>query len=266
MKVSILIVTHGKDFPWLRWSLKSIAKFATGFHEVVVCIPSSEDWHQVLNFATGYSGQAILRFNHFDQWPGKGFVHHMDRIIHADQICPQADFILHMDSDCIFTEPVTPEDYFWGGKPVLIGAPYPWIVAKFNNPHHLRWKEAVERALGGTSEREFMRRHPAVHYRDLYQQTRDAILKHTRQPSSDYIRASQNTFPQTFAEFPTLGEVAWRDLRESYYWINQESDPWPKDKLIQFWSYGPMNKPNNVWQGGTMVEMVPQEVFNRLLA
>lgn len=265
MKVSILIVTHERDFPWLRWCLRSIAKYAKGFEEVVVCLPSHDPWNSVMNFATGYTGQPFLRFRCFDEWPDKGFVHHMERILHADEICTDADFILHMDADCIFVDHVTPDDYFVDGKPVLIGAPYDWIVQKFNNSYHYCWQTAVENAIGGKPEREWMRRHPAVHHAAVYPAARKLIAEHTGQPVSDYIRSTQNTFPHGFAEFPTLGEVAWRHFRDRYHWLRQETDPWPKDKLWQFWSHGPLDQTQNVWNGGTLHEMNPIKVFEKYL-
>ena len=265
MRVSILIVTFERDFLWLKCCLKSIAKFATGFHEVIVAIPEETPFN-TMSWLFGVFPKLTLRLAPFEDWPGKGFVRHMDRIMHADEICPDSDFILHMDADCIFTEPVRPDDYFVDGKPVLITAPYEWIVRKFNNPHHLRWRDAVVNAIGGSSGREGMRRHPAVHHPRVYHMARALIEQYTGKPVSEHIRGTQETFPQGFAEFPTLAEVAWRHFRSDYHWIAQETDPWPTDKLLQFWSHGPIDKPQNVWQGGELHVMTPLEVFNRLIA
>ena len=60
MKVSILIVTYGKDFHWLKWCLKSIEKFSTGFHELVVAIPMNEPWEAVQEFCNEYDGPIPL--------------------------------------------------------------------------------------------------------------------------------------------------------------------------------------------------------------
>lgn len=266
MKVSILIATFDRDFGWLRWCLRSIGKFATGFHEVVVAIPEATPAAAAIALTKDCPGLPVFRFHTFDDWSGKGFVRHMDQIIHADQICPDADFILHLDSDCIFTQPVTPRDYFLNGKPVLLGAPYEWIVKTTGNHHYLAWKKAVEAAIGGMTTVERMRRHPAVHYRMTYQKTRDCILAHTGKLSSEYIRTTRNEFPQTFCEFATLGEVAARYFGNAYALLDQSRGEQPPDKLMQFWSHAPMDGIQKVWQAGQPQEMVPLRVFERLLA
>lgn len=237
MKVSILIVTHLKDFHWLKWCLRSIEKFATGFHEVVVSIPEDTDWKACRDLCNSYRGSTPLRLDTYEDWPGKGFVRHMERIICADQICPDSDYILHMDSDCFFTDQVTPTEYIREGKPVLVHARYDWIVSAFQNENFRYWQTAVENAIGGRPEREAMRRHPAVHYRHVYAATRGMITNHTRRNSGDYIRSTRNEFPQSFCEFATLGEVAWRHYRNDYHWIDQETEGKPAEKLRQCWSY-----------------------------
>lgn len=264
-KTSILIVTFEKDFHWLKWCLRSIEKFAAEFYEVVIAVPGDEDWKLCRELSAGYHGPVSMRWHTYDDWPDAQFNHHMERLCHADEICSSADFILHMDADCIFTSPVIPDDYFVQGKPVLIGAPYAWVVEKFQNHYHLKWKEAVENALGGVSQYEFMRRHPAVHYKRLYSLCRELMQKHTGKNPSDYIRSVQGTFPHGFAEFPTLGEVAFRHFRNDYNFLFQPGCQWPEDKLMQFWSHGPMDAANNVWKNGGLISVIPNEVFKQLL-
>lgn len=264
MKTSILIITYCNHFHWLVWCLRSIHKFATGFDEVVVVVPNTTPSREVSNLSCMYDGRVRLHWSTFDEWPGLGFLHHEYMTLCADELLPDSDFVLHMDADCVFCEPVKPEDYFVDGKPVLIGARYDWVVKTFDNPYHYKWRDAVERALGGKSELEFMRRHPAVHYRSVYPKSRECIQRHTGLPSAQYIMRQQNTFPQGFAEFPTLGEVAWRHFHDQYHWLNQENDPWPHDKLIQFWGHGTLTEANNVWRGGRIVSLVPMDEFRRL--
>lgn len=264
MKVSILIVTHTKDFQWLEHCLRSIEKYSSGFLEVMLALPMDTPWGDLTDLLAGLNGNPPVHIHPFEEWPGKGFVHHAYLICCAEQLCKDADFILHMDADCVFREPVRPDDYFVSGKPVLIGAPYDWVVNQFSDKTHYKWRDAVEAAIGGKSEQEFMRRHPAVHYRHLYPKARYEILTHTHQDPADYIRSTKNDFPQTFAEFPMLGEVAWRYFHPLYEWVRQDRDPWPHDKLIQLWSHGSPDKPNNVWIGGRLHAVVPNDLFNQL--
>lgn len=272
MKTSILIVTHGKDFPWLKYCLKSIQKFARGFHELVVAIPLNEPWGEVSDTINEYDGKIPLRIHVFDEWPGKGFCHHMWLIMCADQICPNAEMVLHMDADCIFCLPTEPKDYLREGgplglRPELIKARYDWIVKRFNNPAHYCWQKAVQDAIGSPKpEFEFMRRHPAVHWSATYPEARRLIMDHTGRPAEDYIRSTRNEHPQTFAEFPCLGEVAWRKFHDYYHWIDQETDPWPIDRMIQFWSHGGLTAHQEAWYGGQQRVVIPINEINRILA
>jgi FkbM family methyltransferase len=110
--IDIFIKTYYKDFPWLEFCLKSIKKFASGFRDIVIVsdndgrkIPSSiTDILPVKVFYSslpkppseitqpvGYIWQQIIKL----QW--------MD---YSD-----ADNVLIMDSDEMFSEPTTPNDF-----------------------------------------------------------------------------------------------------------------------------------------------------------
>src|SRR5689334_6680397 len=121
MNTSILILTHKKDFGYLKYCVRSINKFARNFHEVVLLFPDT-DWGEF----TDIIGPEIMSQNEIKyiplagkEWPGRGMLWHMHEIMHADKHCRDADFIGHMDSDSIFIEPVTPETFIKDGKPYL---------------------------------------------------------------------------------------------------------------------------------------------------
>lgn len=209
-----------------------------------------------------YDGPIELRWKVFTEWPNKGFVSHMNEIIHADNWC-DGDFICHVDSDCFFYEPVTPDTYFQDGKPILMYSSFDYVCERDNTQAYRNWKTAVERAIGGVCNWECMRRHPAVHYRKTYEQTRSDIAAYTGKRAEQHISEQRSTFPQTFAEFPTLGEVAWRHFRKDYHWINQETDPHPPDPLAQCWSHGPMDKPQGVQLKGKYGQHIPMELIRK---
>jgi len=265
-KVSILIVSHAKDFEWLRYCLQSIERFATGFHEVCVFLPAHESWIGASQIAAAYNGSIPLRIAVEDQWPDKPFMFHEWLIINADNLCPDADFICHIDSDCVFHHPVTPEEYFVEGKPVLLFADYNWICKRFNNPNFMHWKTATVLAIGGNPIYETMRRHPAVHPLKTYRKTREVIQSHTGMEASAYIRRQRDTFPSTFAEFPILGEVARRYFLNEYRWINQETEPCPADKLWQFWSHAAPELEQDTWIDGSYVTVNPKAHIEARLA
>lgn len=263
MKVSIIIVSFSKHFPWLKQCLRSIEKYASGFHEVCICVPH-EDVAEMVQIEGWYNGAVPLRVSPYLDWESKGFLRHMDVIMHSDQYCPEADFVFHMDSDCFFLEPVKPEDYFVNEKPVLMYARYEWL-GKIE-PTILCWQEASYRALGWTPEMETMRRHGACHYRELYLQTRQWIERHTGKLISDYIKEQRNEHPATFAEFPTLGAYAWRFLSQQYHWINQETQIRPRDLMMQGWTHQTdFNAPLQIWHADQKITIIPNEMFAKYL-
>ena len=234
MKVAILMVTYGKDLEFAERSLRSIEKFASGFSEVRVVVPY-QDW---IAF-NAIAGSATV--DSFVEAKGKGMVHHMAMICRGDMILPEADAILHMDADCLFTEPVTPADYIVNGKPVLVRQRY----EDFKETQRTRysWKKCVLAATGIDPEWETMCRHPSVHLPCVYAKTRELIRAWTGIDYESYILSCRNEFPQTFAEFPTLGAVAWEYFRDRYDWVDVKDTPRPK--LKDFWSHGGMDMVND---------------------
>lgn len=239
----ILIVSCAKHFPWLRYCLKSIVRFSKGFHQVKILVPD-DDLSAMSPLLTELSTDfgPPIRIQAFKDWPGKGFLRHEHIVMCADEYS-EADFILHTDSDCVFTEPFSPADYFIDGKPVLMYGSYHWLVTT-QQANLGMWQEAVERAVGAPSVNEFMRRHPAVHYRQLYPLARARMQAHTGMDPADFIASCREEFPQGFCEFNTLGEVAWRYLHDDYRWWSQEKEGFIKPhKIVQF-SSG--NSPANI--------------------
>lgn len=258
---SILIVTCEKDFVWLEWCLRSIDKFATGFKEVVIALPDHCPMPRFL-FETG---KVKRRFWAEEEWKGNGMMWHMNVKMNADLVCPESDFILHLDSDCIFCEPVAPLDYFVDGKPVLMYARYDWICARFDNQTFRHWQQDVQRCLGGNPTLEFMRRHPAVHYRELYPLARSEIQKFTGRSCEELMRGMSSHFPQAFCEFNTLGEIAWRHRHSDYHWVNHELGR-PHDKVVEFWSHSPPHMPQELtWTDAPRRKFVPMEVIKEII-
>jgi len=232
MNVDIFIVSVGKHFNHLKYALRSIKKFASGFRRTLVLVPQKDISAMRELLSESPENTEIITFN---EWQDKGFLTHMWLIMCSDEYSP-ADYILHFDSDCVFTEPVTPEDYFVDGKPVLMYADFDWLCT--TQQANLRmWQEATINAVGKPVDIETMRRHPAVHHRELYFLARQAIEHHTGIGTMEYIRSGRNEYPQLFAEFPTLGIVAWRYMKDDYHWRDQQSQGFPHSKLHQNWSH-----------------------------
>lgn len=256
MKTSILIVSHAKDIRWAKFCLFSIKQFATGFYEVVVAVPTAD----IGAFADTAQATGV-RLVPFDQArPPLGHLDHEVQKCMADKYCPTTDCVMHVDSDCFFRAPVTPDTYFHDGKPVL-------LIQDFNNAGPARcWKASTEKALGHAVKYETMRRHPAVHYLGVYENLRDAVSRAHRCHFSQYV-LSQPTNPIGFSEFNCLGQIAllpqWRDR---YTVINVDFAPYPQSPLVQFWSHGPLESYQDVFIDGEKHHVIPLSFMASALA
>lgn len=204
-----MIVSFLPDLEFLRYCLRSIQKFATGFAGVTVVVPDRDE--EAFEFVEAYG--ATLKC--FDEPAGKGFNAHQLQIIEADRYCPLADYLLFMDSDCVFWEPVKPENYFVDGKPIHLRERYDTLTNKVR----LNWRTAVTAATGIEPEYEGMARLPALHIREVFQATRDRISTHTCKFHDQYILGCKNDFPQGFSEFNVLYAVAHEQFYDRYYWV-----------------------------------------------
>jgi len=240
----IVIVSFLPDLEWITLSLRSISKYASGFSGVTIIVPW-DDLGSFLPFeAWRTKDGAPIRVKKYIDLKGKGMLMHEVMICSADIYCPHADFIMHMDSDCLFHEPVTPEDYIRNGKPDLLMVKYSSFPD--GRAEH-RWQQNVVRALGLGVEFfpfETMQRHPSVHVREVYKSMREQIENVHKCPFNQYVIEQENSWPQGFAEFPTLG--AWAhfhaDLHKLYNFIEIEkpdiqSHPKTAHKVTQFWSH-----------------------------
>ncbi len=250
MKTSILAVTYRRDFRYLVFALRSALKYAKGFDKLVVSCPRTDqnELEQMVRDVRGFWPSTMpIVTRYFDEWPGKGMLHHMFIIMNADCIT-ESDFIVHLDSDHVFTDIVHPEDYIKGGKPDLVCAEFDWLIGHEHfdgkekgkvEPGVRNWQNASFRALGVTDSLEFMRRAPMVHCACVYAQARKDIEAHTGEKLESFMQDQRNRYPQTFAEFQTLGSVAYRKFNDRYNWLRQEKDQWTSGFIRQAWSHRP---------------------------
>lgn len=244
----LLYSTFSRDLAWMDISLQSFKKYASGFSEVAIVVPTV-DIDKFLYLEKKYSTPNCPVFiKSFLEYPGKGFLHHMAMTCCADVFLPRMSFILHMDPDCLFHAPVTPDDYFVDGKPVLMIEPYQ-AIQQAGHAGRYGWKKQTEEILKFETPYETMCRHPAVHYKWLYKAMREWIeAKHTT-PFIDLVLRQQNAFPQGFGEFNSLGSYAVDRFKDKYHLIDrgfdgEMNDPAPK--VTQLWSYTGIGSPENV--------------------
>lgn len=229
-KTAILIVSYSHDIPYLELNLQSIQKFARGFESVVLVVPKDEK-EQFEKFRNQCRIQTYERDKDSVKW----HIHAQAQKCKGDLFCPNADYILHTDSDCIFTEPVRPEDYFVEDKPVMVIKPYALIK---DSP----WKGVTQDALQMTVEYSFMERHPSVYPRDLYESMRSYVESLHKMPFEQFMLSRKPTFPWGISEHNLLGAYGFRFMNPMFHWIEVPKDPLPHEKLRQFWSLSPVDK------------------------
>jgi hypothetical protein len=211
--VSIVIVTCKRDAEMLRYCLASIKKYATGFDEVVVVVPVQD----VKHFA--WVKDATLTT--MAEVPNKGFICHLIQKCRADELCPKADFILHLDADCLFWRPVTPGDFVRDGRCLMVRERYEDIGHR--NTNRLIWRQVVDRAIGFTPEWEGMTRHPAIYPRALYAKVRERVYHQWGgMPFDAYVMTCENNFPQGFAEHPTFAAVGIQEMEDKFNFVDYD--------------------------------------------
>lgn len=255
MKSALLWVTYGKDLPFFEASLASYVKFASCFDYAKVIVP-----HVDVDAFRRLCDPAHVHVSGIEEPPGKGMVMHMAMQMMGDlHFPPDADFIFHIDADCVFNQPATPGDWLAGGiKPIMPFRDFDRLLTRpverdemetfmgytgrkidFNRGAYL-WKFAADFALGFPTHRQTMTNMPVVHHRKVYRLARELIEKRFDTDIVSHICAGRNEWPQQFCEFETLGAVAHRYFDADYHWHDidlQGGYPQPQ-KVTQTWSHG----------------------------
>jgi hypothetical protein len=212
MTCDVFIRSYRNDFQWLKYCLRSCEKHLSGFNRIHIAIPaddiriyqphSHEVVHIVDNWSDDYIGQQYTK-------------------LCADMFC-YSDFILHVDSDCIFTSPTSPQDFMFNEKAVILhedGVETPWVPI-------------VARTMGFNMESEYMRRLPMIYPRWIYAGFREFIEKQHGMKLKEWMKIQPF---HEFSEFNCLGAWLWRFAREGVEWKLPSEMP---TKAKQFWSWG----------------------------
>jgi hypothetical protein len=219
---ALFIRTYWKDLDWLSLCLASVARYCRGFQDVVVVIPrASEPWLRRASLPP--VGRIEFCRDYKDDYLGQQATK-----LHADTFT-DAEFICHVDSDCIFVRPASPEDFIVEGRPrirmraiELLGRERPW-------------QRPTEKFLGWPVDHDFMRHPPFTFPRWLYPQVREhAAIQHV--VDLDAYLAMQP--PRGFSEFNVMGAFAWARCRERFLWTQCAEEPPPDSPCRWYWSWG----------------------------
>ena len=228
-RVDLFIVSHAPDFRWLSFCLRSIFKFAKGFGDVVVVIPKKDEKEYMMQ------GLPAVNLQTYEEpAPPLGHLGHLCVKCHAEAYS-QGEYFCHLDSDCVFTEPVTPDSYFHKGKPVLLKRLYAKLEGEAKA--QVWWQEQTERALGIPCPWLTMCRHPSIYHRDLYGEMRAWISIEHNCSFEDYVLKQKPTRLPGFSEFCALGAFALANNPNAYHWFDVTHTPYPHNPLKQYWSF-----------------------------
>jgi hypothetical protein len=218
----IFIRTYAGDAEWLRYCLRSIVKFATGFHSTtVVCPVASHDVIHPIAAEFGCPYDACEQLN-VDDYVGQQATKML-----ADKWCA-ADIVCFMDSDSVLVRPFTPESVVGpDGKVQLLKTRYDGI--------DLPWQEITEQVVGFPVAWEYMRRHPFAYPKELLPLVRQRIEEFQGMPFEQFIRSIPG---RHFSEFNAIGAVADRLYPEMIDWVDTAEHALPEVYVKQFWSWG----------------------------
>lgn len=205
MTTDLLIRSWVNDFEWLTYSLRSIQRFATGFRNVIVVTPNGQ---------IPPTGSVETVFHVHEH--GEGYMAQQVTKLHADAYS-DADYFAYLDSDVIFTRPVTPDDLIENGKVRWLYTPY----ASIDSGDGQTWKEPTAKVMMQPVPHEFMRRHPLVAPRWALEGFRHWMWKVHGMSLEHYILTQPG---RSFSEWNALGAWLWFYHRDKVEWQNTDED------------------------------------------
>lgn len=227
MITTIFIRTCKKDIEWIPYCLKSIEKYGKGFDETVLICPDHEK--EAFQHFKG------VRLSYVEHYENDHLGQQLDKIEAWRRVAN--GLVVFMDSDCLFTHPVTPESFFLDGKVFVPKTPY-------NDPlvsDARCWQKPTQGFLGWPVRFEYMHRFPLVYWSSTLKNFHDWFVRTRKTPLRDAV-LSVPVLPHyrfgAFSEFNVIG--AWAEVHEGerYRFIDRTKDPVPERVVRQFWTWG----------------------------
>lgn len=201
---------------------------------------------------------------------GTGVARAQVAMLRVDEMCPGADYLWLMGSDCLVASEFTPEPYFENEKPVMLYNTYEHLL-KYH-PAVMAWKTGTERILQMETPYECMRRVPSLATPEMYLRVRKHVEMAHGKPFDEFIISNHLKHNDT-SETNILGGYAWQYMRDTFTWVNmdvayQESmDKYP-NAVLQFWSHGGLDRPCDqryTYSGGSTFGKTPRAIFREIL-
>lgn len=221
MNTDIFIRTYEGDAKWLRYCLRSLRKFASGFNETIIVCPEGSA-HAIQPLAEEFGA----RFHTCKQLHPDDYVGQQATKMLADTWC-NSEFICFVDSDVVFTRPASPADSFRDGKIWMLKTKYSTISCP--------WQPITESAVGFAVQFEYMRRFPLTYPTRLLPMVRCHIEATHGVPFAQFIRSIPG---RCLSEFNVLGALADNLALEEFLWMDTATCALPEAFSKQFWSWG----------------------------
>jgi len=237
----ILIISCPRDFAWLVWALRCIAKHCTGFQGVTVAHPSvdAERFERLKD-------QFDVRLHGYREPPGKGHIFHMAMMASADTFLPAGTkYVLTTDSDGMFHTPSVPENFAWNDKPYWIMRSWDSLITPCStNPgqkvisDNMQWRGPTAAQIGFDPEVFTMCMNIQLIPLDLLAAYRAHIESVQHRNFFEYMTAGRNDFPPDRMDFTAMGAYFYRHHRDRFHWFYVSAPPYPKDRKKAYWSWG----------------------------
>lgn len=278
MNHQVLIASYHKDFIWLGPCLASLKKFSVGFLPPVISV-SPDDYFGACAVVSRHFPEATVVVHCDPRGVAKGNLRAQLSMMNSDVLCPSADYVWLVGSDCIVHEKFSPEPFFRDGRPVLLTNSYEHLLKYVPRACILPWQDGVEQALGFRPTHEYMRRLPLMYHRRLFKDAREAVEARHACSFTDYVydvhhNVNNGDRPErsdasNFSESNLLGAYADRYFPGAFYWICLDDQPnLIPNPMIQFWSHGGLDKACDVrfdYAGGNTFGKTPRTVITEVL-
>ena len=238
MTTDIFIKTYHKDFLWLEYCLKSIAKFTSGFRNLILI--SDEDGNLIPDFMLNIVPNTIVTYvkvpNAYSREIDHGVGYMWQQYIKLTWYkYTDAENVLLLDSDSMLTKPTTPSSFQINNK-------FYWIYRKWEDAGSaIIWKDITKNILKIEPSYEamcvdgfIMQKETTIAFKNMF-----CSMYHTNDIWDAFIK---NKF-KSFSEFNAFGTFIDKYDRTEYSKL-YTADPLVVHNysIIKSWSWGGLSE------------------------